>query len=219
MAVGLLAQGPSFEIAFLPADDDKLSVGKILEATEVIELGLPNIGNLSQDLYITNATVGWRRKQPEGWTVDHLFLGVEVDDWKLAGDKFVVQKLELGLRVTNPRDKEQRRLYLYGEGTFVIGDIEIGLFFDENHSISEDLVTFKIASAERPVSIGCIFKYFGGTEILPDGFTGIMDQTHVDTVGVELLRDGDGWSVSRFTLAMGVDAKFDIFGWCFVPYL
>jgi hypothetical protein len=205
----LSAELPYYEVAIVPEGVNPVPIDQVLKtfglSSTITDKDFPSIGNLSTALAISNASVGWTGKE-----LHYLSLAVEIADWSLAYGKFVVENLLLELRAVGPASQD-KQLSFYGSGTIKINDFEVDLGWFINHNKSGTVINFQVATAQRPINVGSILGHFNITESLPKGFVELLDATNVDSVTLQIVEDGSGWSISRFALGMDIRAELDIF--------
>ena len=214
LTAAISAQETSFEVAILPESDRTVTMGQLLDMTGLLSIfdvqeKFPSVSNLSNALSIYTASVGWT-----GRTLQHLYLGVEVGDWKIT-DKFIIRELSLDISARNlSGSRDSKQFALFGSGIIQISEVDVAIVFDMVRRGSKTTATFRIATEDYPLSLGATLRsFFGDGHILPGGFEDLLDQTEIESISVQgLYKPVDGWCLSNFELKMAISAELKIFG-------
>jgi hypothetical protein len=208
LSAGLWELKTFFQLAILPGSTGGASIRSLLELTGSSDIlrvtsGFPAVSNLSNDLAISSAAVGW-----VGHNVNFLGLGLDVGDWKIVDQKFEIENLSLDIYSTNPFHLHQ--FSLLGSGMIKISHVELEVFF----TVQLPAIDFRIATLGRPLTLKSLFGHFYKEDRLsfPSGFNSILEQTGIDSTIVEGSHGSNGWSLSRFAMTMSIDDQLNIFG-------
>ncbi|KAF8803291.1 hypothetical protein BYT27DRAFT_7064265, partial [Phlegmacium glaucopus] len=158
----------------------------------------PGISNLSDELAISNASLGW-----VGHDVNSLGLGFKVHDWKID-HKFEVGNLSLSIQSTSPFHDHE--FFLWGSGIVEIDQVPLVVFL----KVSFPFISFNISTLGRPLTLNSLFRHLEEDVVLPHGFTSILDQPSIDRTIIEGSH-ASGWSLSRFAMTMSIKDPLDIF--------
>ena len=149
-----------------------------------------------------------------GWiagAIDYLSLVLEVENWTIIEDKFVIR--DLSFEIHKKVSSSSEPLSLYGLGLLEICDIDLEVSLEVTHSSLSSTVTFDIISTGHALRLGSILSYFSGGEAnLPSNLADILHRTVFESFMVQGERDKNGWALSRFALAMSIEMQLDITG-------
>jgi len=195
----------NFEVS-IRSGNIRPSIQKTFEIFECSLDDLPAISNLTTSLDIYEATAGWT----DG-ALDYLGVVLKVEDWKII-DKLVIRDLSLDIRARSI-SSGSKQLSLYSVGLVKICDVDLNVAFEVTHD-DASTVTFDIATEEHELRLGPILKFFSeDKEVLPSSLADVLNQTTIDAIMIQAVREDDHWALSLFALAMSIQTKLDITGW------